>query len=176
MASHDYFFKTAAYSIIGGCMIDRFKKFFGNDAQERPDKTAPQQTHDVLVATCALLLEMAHIDGEFSDVERERIMSILKSQYNLSEEDALDLMDAAREEITKSIDLWQFTNLINKNYTEEEKIRIIETIWRVVYADGILEKYEDYLVHQLGKLLRLTHSQLIEAKLKVKESFPRDNS
>jgi len=97
-------------------------------------------------------------------------MTILKNQYSLSDEDALALMDDAREEITKSIDLWQFTNMINQNYTEEEKIRVIETIWKVVYADGILEKHEDYLVHQLGKLLRLTHSQLIEAKLKVKES------
>jgi len=152
-------------------MIDRFKKFFGIDTQDRPDKAGQLQTHDIHVATCALLLEMAHIDGEFSETEREHIIEILKSEYGLSVEDSLALMEAAAEEITKSIDLWQFTNLINKNYTEEEKIRIIEIIWRVVYADGILEKYEDYLVHQLGKLLRLTHSQLIEAKLRTKESF-----
>ena len=154
----------------GGYMIDRLKKFFVRDNTAGPSEKRIAQDKDIHVATCALLLEMATIDGEFSDVERDRIMTILKNQYSLSDEDALALMDAAREEITKSIDLWQFTNLINRNYTEEEKIRVIETIWKVVYADGILEKHEDYLVHQLGKLLRLTHSQLIEAKLKVKES------
>lgn len=151
-------------------MIDRLKKFFVGDTQEGAAEKRILHDQDIHVATCALLLEMATIDGEFSEMERESIMAILKNRFNLTEEDALALMDAAREEITKSIDLWQFTNLINKNYTEEEKIRVIETIWKVVYADGILEKYEDYLIHQLGKLLRLTHSQLIEAKLKVKES------
>ena len=151
-------------------MIDRLKKFFVRDTQEGVAEKKNPHDQDIHVATCALLLEMAAIDGEFSKEEKESIITILKSRYNLTEEDALALIDASREEITKSIDLWQFTNLINKNYTEEEKIRVIETIWKVVYADGILEKHEDYLVHQLGKLLRLTHSQLIEAKLTVKES------
>ena len=61
----------------------------------------------------------------------------------------------------------QITNLINQNYSIEEKIRIIEMIWKLAYTDGKLDKHEDYLVHKLARLLRLTHKQLIEAKFKV---------
>lgn len=150
-------------------MIDRLMKIFSRQTRDNAtgSNTSPHQ--DIHVATCALLLEMATIDGEFSDAEQMSIISALKNQYNLSEEDAYALISAAREEVAKSIDLWQFTNLINQNYSEEEKIRVIETVWKVIYADGKLEKHEDYLVHQLAKLLRLTHSQLIEAKMKAKE-------
>ena len=78
------------------------------------------------------------------------------------------MFEASKEELNNSVDLWQFTNLINKNYTSKEKIRIIETIWRIAYTDGLLDKHEDYLARKLVSLLRLTHKQLIDAKLKVK--------
>ena len=85
----------------------------------------------------------------------------LKHQY------ATELIQATEEELKGSIDLWKFTNLINQNYSIEEKKQIIEMVWRVAYADGRLDKHEDYLVHKLAKLLRLTHKQLIDAKLKI---------
>jgi uncharacterized tellurite resistance protein B-like protein len=81
----------------------------------------------------------------------------------------MTLLEASNEELKGSIDLWQFTNLINHNYSIEEKIRVVEMVWNVVYADGKLDKHEDYLVHKLATLFRLTHKQLIEAKLKVKK-------
>jgi uncharacterized tellurite resistance protein B-like protein len=70
--------------------------------------------------------------------------------------------------LKNSNDLWRFASLINKNYSIEEKESIMEMIWRVAYADGHLDKHEDYLVHKMAKLLRLSHKQLIEAKLEVK--------
>ena len=87
----------------------------------------------------------------------------------MSDEYVVALLEASHEELKGRIDLWQFTNLINQNYSMEEKVRIIEAIWRVAYTDGKLDKHEDYLVHKLAKLLRLSHKQLIEAKVKVKK-------
>ena len=66
-----------------------------------------------------------------------------------------------------SLDLWQFAKLINENYTNEEKIAIIETLWRIVFVDGKMDQYEHYLMNKLKNLLRLSHQQLIDAKLKV---------
>ena len=128
-----------------------------------------ETSHDIRIATCALFLEMSNIDGEFSKTERENIISIMKKHYDLSDEYVVTLLEASHEELKGSIDLWQFTNLINQNYSMEEKLRIIEVIWRVAYTDGKLDKHEDYLVHKLAKLLRLSHKQLIEAKVKVKK-------
>jgi uncharacterized tellurite resistance protein B-like protein len=148
-------------------MIDILKKFFGKSATEGTADKKEEAFHDIRIATCALLLEMANIDGEFSDAERESIIAILKGDYHLSTEHAAALIEAANEELERSIDLWQFTNLINQNYSRDEKLQIIETVWQVVYTDGKLDKYEDYLIHKLAKLLRLTHKELIDAKLKV---------
>jgi len=151
-------------------MIDLVKKFFGKSSHDNSSNQRRQTTHDIRIATCALLLEMSNIDGEFSELERENIISILKNDFDLSDEYTTTLLEASNEELKGSIDLWQFTNLINQNYSMEEKIRVIETVWDIVYADGKLDKHEDYLVHKLANLLRLTHKQLIEAKLKVKKS------
>ena len=142
------------------------KKSGGGEEKERND------SHDPAVAMCALFLEMANIDGEFSDSEKESVISMMRSEYGLSDEIVEELMAAANEELEQSIDLWQFTNLINQNYSLAEKLRIIEMFWKVAYADGRLDSHEDYLIHKLGKLLRLSHKQLIDAKLKIKGSVP----
>ncbi len=149
-------------------MIDLVKRFFGKSAKDRPGVKEEGSSHDIRMATCALLLEMSSIDGEFNESEREHIISILKNDYELSDEHATALIDASNKELENSTDLWRFASLINKNYSTEEKVRIIEMIWIVAYADGNLDKHEDYLVHKLAKLLRLTHKQLIDAKLKAK--------
>ena len=150
-------------------MMDLIKKFFAKasttNAESRSD--GPNPEHDLRIATCALFLEMARIDGEFNDMEREHIISRLKKKFSLSNEHLEELMNATGEELNSSIDLWQFTNLINQNYALEEKIRIVEMIWELAYSDGNLDQHEDYLAHKLANLLRLNHKQLIDAKLKI---------
>ena len=148
-------------------MIDLLKKFLTKTTNEASGGKGLATSRDVKIATCALLLEMANIDGEFSELEKESIVEVLKNNYELSAEHASALMKAAEDELERSIDLWQFAKLINENYSTEEKIKVIEIVWQVIYTDGILDKHEDYLVHKLAKLLRLSHKQLIDAKLKV---------
>ncbi|MFC1579373.1 TerB family tellurite resistance protein [Thermodesulfobacteriota bacterium] len=147
-------------------MISLLGRYFSKKREDGGEKDP--NAHDPAVAMCALFLEMANIDGKFSDSEKESILSMMRSEYGLSDEIIKELMAAANEELEKSIDLWQFTNLINQNYSPEEKSRIIEMFWKVAYADGRLDSHEDYLIHKLGKLLRLSHKQLIDAKLKIK--------
>ncbi len=148
-------------------MIDLVRKFFGKSRSDASEDKKETTSHDVRIAACALLLEMAHIDGEFSESERGSIINIIKKDYHLSDEHTAALIEAADEELKRSIDLWKFARLINQNYSTDEKIQIIEMVWRVIYTDGKLDKHEDYLVHKLANLLRLTHNELIDAKMKV---------
>ena len=148
-------------------MIDLVKRFFSKSAGEDKAGGDSGDRHDTRVATCALLLEMAHMDGEFSESEKERIVSVMSREYGLSDEHVTELLKAAQQERDESIDLWRFARLINENYAVDEKIRIIELVWKIAYTDGRLDKHEDYLVHKLAQLLRLDHKQLIEAKLRV---------
>ena len=151
-------------------MLDIVKRFFSK-VTENGSKTSDQKTdHDIRIATCALLVEIARIDEEFTQTEMETLISILQEKYGLSREYADALIVEAEKELEQSVDLWQFTNLINENYSNEEKIEIIETLWRIVYVDGNMDKYKHYLMNKFKNLLRLSHDQLIDAKLKVRNS------
>lgn len=148
-------------------MIDLLEKIFGKNAEPHRKDHPKASDHDILVATGALLLEMAHMDGRFSEAEQDSILSILKKEHGLEAQAATALLEACRQARKGNVDLWPFTNLINQNYSREEKRRVIETVWKVAYADGKLDMHEDYFMHKLSNLLRLTHKELIESKLKV---------
>ena len=148
-------------------MLNSIKRFFGKSDQEGGNAGEASKEHDIRVATCALLVELARIDDTFTQAELDTILSILKDKYGLAGEHADALIAEAEKELDNSVDLWQFANLINQNYSNEEKIEIIETLWQVVYVDGKMDDYEHYLMGKLKNLLRLFHNQLIDAKLKV---------
>jgi uncharacterized tellurite resistance protein B-like protein len=151
-------------------MHDIIRRFFGKVAGVN-SKTIKQKTQqDILVAVCALLVEMARIDNTFTATEMETILSILSEKYGLSREQADAIVAEAEKELKESVDLWQFAKIINENYSIDNKIELIEILWRIVYVDGKMDKYEHYLMDKLGKILRLNHNQLIDAKLKVLHS------
>jgi uncharacterized tellurite resistance protein B-like protein len=150
-------------------MFDVVKHFF-RKVEKQDDGAARETGHDVLVATCALLVEIARIDNTFTQEEMTTILSILKEKYGLSKQNADALIAEAEKQLEESVDLWQFARLINENYSNEEKMEIIETLWRIVYVDGKMDQYEHYLMNKMKNLLRISHDQLIDAKLKVKHS------
>jgi uncharacterized tellurite resistance protein B-like protein len=147
--------------------MEILKRFFRTsiDPLSHPDKQLPKQ--DPVVAVCALCIEIARIDGNFTQQELDTLLTILKNKYQLSSQYADALMSEADRELDESVDLWQFANLINQNFSTVEKIEIIENLWRIVYVDGKMEAHEHYLMNKLSNLLRLSHDQLIEAKLKI---------
>lgn len=148
-------------------MLSSIKRFFGKSGQQESNVGEASQEHDIRVAACALLVELARIDEQFTRAEMDAILSILKDKYGLAGEHADALVAEAEKELDNSVDLWQFASLINQNYSNEEKIEIIETLWQVVYVDGRMDEHEHYLMNKLKNLLRLSHNQLIDAKLKV---------
>ena len=151
-------------------MLDVVKRFFSKITEDDSKTIEEERNHDTRVATCALFVEMARIDETFTQAEMDAILSILKEKYGLSREHADALIAEADKALDESVDLWQFARMINENYSNEEKIEIIETLWKIVYVDGKMDKYEHYLMNKLATLLRLSHEQLIDAKLKVLDS------
>ncbi len=151
-------------------MLDIVKRFFSKTDSETAKNVDQATEHDVRVAACALFVEMARIDEKFTEAEMETILSIVQDRYGLSREHADALVAEADKELDKSVDLWQFARLINENYSTDEKIEIIEILWRMVFVDGKMDRYEHYLMNKLKNLLRLSHDQLIAAKLKVLHS------
>jgi uncharacterized tellurite resistance protein B-like protein len=121
----------------------------------------------VQVATCALLLEVAHSDGHYQAVEAKIVHDLVADKFNLSASAVAELVDYSHQHREESLDLFQFAREINNHFTREEKADVMEGVWRVIYADGTLDKFEDALARQLATLLRLDHKDVIERKLKV---------
>ncbi len=146
-------------------MLDMLKRFF--DKTNADDSEPRHSEHDVRVAVSALCIEIARIDNRFTREELNTLISILEKKYQVSSEHVEALMAEADRELKNSVDLWQFARLINDNYSIEEKISVIEMLWQIVYVDGKMDEQEHYLMGKLSSLLRLSHDQLISAKLKV---------
>jgi len=125
------------------------------------------------VAAGVLLLEAAHVDDECSQEEMEHIVATLKDKFDLSDSSVEDLLDLARADRKQSVDLWQFSNHINRNFSDDEKLAVMEDVWRIILVDGKLDKHEDHYAHKLANLLHLTHHQLIAAKLKAREQVAK---
>ena len=152
-------------------MIENIKHFFTEKIDTTDQKSQESTEDSVSIATCALLLEMAHADSEFSEDERDNIINSLQSVFDMTEKDAKELIRLAELEREESLDLWQFTNLINQNYSREEKIRVAETLWTIIYTDGKVDQHEEYLMRKLTYLLDLDHQDMIEAKFKARDSL-----
>jgi uncharacterized tellurite resistance protein B-like protein len=132
------------------------------------DRTTQAPRHDQLrVATAAVLLDIAYADGEFTPAEDGDLVGFLQRAFSLDEAGARDLMATAIEIRGQTIDHFALTNFIRNNAALNERIEIVRTMWRMVYSDGRLTDYENYLVRKLAGLLGIEHHVMIEAKVSV---------
>lgn len=125
--------------------------------------------HDIQVATAALLVEVAASDDKFAPEEKDAIIRNLRSYFELTKEEVEDIIEAGKEQLARRLDLYYFAQQINRHFDRAQKIAVIEMVWRVIYSDDHLSGHEDHLAHRFARLLRLDHSELIAAKLRVKK-------
>lgn len=147
-------------------MLTQIRKMFQGNREKQVSFT--DQEMKKRIAACVLLLEASHADDECNPAEMAHIVETVKSRFALSQEYAAELLELADRERRNSVDLWQFTNYLNQNLSKDDKLAVLEDVWRIIFIDGHLEMHEDHLAHKLANLLRLTHKELIDAKLKVK--------
>ncbi len=144
-------------------MISRIK----NLLQGNSPPTEDAKFERVQVATCALLLEVAHSDGHYHSLEARVVHDLLAKKFQLPPAVVAELIDYAHQERQASLDLFQFAREINQHFSREEKLDVMEGLWSIIYADGALDKHEDALARQLAQLLRLSPKDVIDRKVKV---------
>jgi uncharacterized tellurite resistance protein B-like protein len=150
-------------------MLGFIKNLITNDDLQNSAQNNYDTETQLQIATCALFLEIANSDDEFSIEEKNFIEKTMRDEFNLSDELVAELLKLATQQTEESVSLYEFTDIINKSYEREEKFIIIKNLWRLVYADGKLDKYEEYFMRTISKNLHLEHSDMIAAKLEVKE-------
>ena len=151
-------------------MFDLIKKVLGNK-QGAVEISEDESLDRTQVAASVVLLEAAYADNDCTDEELDHVAQTLQTEFKVNQEYVQELLEVAHQERSRAIDLWQFTNQINQQFSMDEKKSVLEGVWRIIYADGILEKHEDHFVRKLTGLLRLSHKDMIDAKLKAREQI-----
>jgi uncharacterized tellurite resistance protein B-like protein len=115
-------------------------------------------------ATAVLMIDVARADYVFDDTEFESVLRLIQSHFDLSGEDAAALVNMADERAERLTSLHEFTQLLHNNLDEREKARIVGLLWRIAYADGRLDKYEDALVLKISDLLHVSRGKVMQLK------------
>ncbi len=121
--------------------------------------------HDLKTAVAALLIEVMRADSELQDDEQQTLNDTLKKYFSLTDDEVQELVDSAAKNLDEAIDYFQFSKQINAQCSAEQRIDIIELLWRLAYADGELDKHEEVVIRRVASLLYVTHEDFIAAKL-----------
>ena len=119
------------------------------------------------IATATLLLEVINADFEVQQSEMDKLQDLLGSQFQLGSEELAQLLVEAKLEADHMVSLQHITRQLNEQFSEQEKTRVIEMMWEMVFADGNLDHYEEHLIRQVAELLYLPHSAFIKARHKA---------
>jgi uncharacterized tellurite resistance protein B-like protein len=121
------------------------------------------------LAAAALLVEVVHADGEIKSDERRALLSGIRAQFSLPEEDAAQLLALAETQARDAVDLHQFTSLINQQFTPAQKLELVEELWRAAYSDETLHRHEEHLIRKVADLLYVSTAGVLAAKHRVRE-------
>jgi uncharacterized tellurite resistance protein B-like protein len=154
-------------------MLDAIKSFFGS-TMEPASQEEEVGKQDVRLAACALLIEIAYADDEFTEDENQHLLSAVRRQYGLDEQEAERLVELAEEARASAVDLWQFTKLIKRSYSLGQKMVLVEVMWGLVYSDGELSSHEESLMRRVCHLLDLAPGYLSDVRKRVESG--RDES
>lgn len=151
-------------------MLDAIKSFFDASMTPAPEEVEGDTSEQIRLAACALLLELAHADDEFTQDEVQHLKAAMHRQYGLTSEQADELIRLADEERAAAVDLFQFTRLIRDNYSLGQKMVLAEVMWGLVYADGDVSADEEYLMRKVCHLLKLEPGYLADMRKRVEET------
>ncbi len=135
--------------------------FIPQGSGERP------AAHALQLASAALLIEMMRLDEQHHENEQHTIVESLQRQFGLSAGEVAALMALAGEELQQATDYYQFTALIREHYGQAERLALVEQLWRVAAADGVIDKYEEHLVRRISELLYVSHGDFVRARHRV---------
>lgn len=149
-------------------MLDKIKDFFNNELKQDSKPFGHQEKR---LACAALLIEVAIVDQEFDEKELAATREVLNKEFKISDQECEKLITLAQQECEDSTSTYQFTQLVNQYCGVEDKFALLEGLWRIAYADGDLDKYEEYTIRKICDLIHMSHGDFIRAKHVVKSDF-----
>jgi uncharacterized tellurite resistance protein B-like protein len=147
-------------------MLSAIRDFFDKNLSSA--QPAVRKEHTLELATATLLAEVVRLDGAIDARERSAVLEAVRSQFHLSGEEAETLFALAETEAREATDYYQFTSLIRQHYSQEDRQRIVELMWRAAYADEHLSAHEQHVIRKIADLLYVSHPAYIAAKIRAK--------
>jgi uncharacterized tellurite resistance protein B-like protein len=148
-------------------MLRALKDLFDSIAALAPG--AAHSAHTLHLATAVLLVEVMRADPALGEAERVAVVDALRGRFDLAPDELDRLVELAHEKARTANDFFAFTNTLNERFSHEEKILMVEQMWRVAYADGHLDAHENHLISKVAGLLHVTHGEYIGAKVRAQE-------
>ena len=143
-------------------MLSKLVNWF--EEKTRQDEQAGRESsHEV--ATAVLLYELMRADGDFSAEEQSAYEHILRTRFTLDDTQLTELLDLTKDKAAQAVDFSQFTRVINDTCTPEQRRGIIDGLWKIAYADDVLDPEEEHMIRREADLLYVSHSQFIQSKL-----------
>ena len=152
-------------------MLSKLSRFIERHLQPADGVSPALSDHQKQLAVAALLVEVAMADHQFSEVELQNLGAILERKFSLAHDELTELISLAKNETNRATSLHQFTQLINQYCSVEEKFNLMKAMWEMAYADGNLDKYEDYIIRKVADLIYVPHTEFIRAKSVVKANL-----
>lgn len=151
-------------------MLPKIKQFFDKHFVAESNATTFDSAHALQLAMASLMIEVAESDYEDAPEERETLLNLVTQSFDLNQDEANELIALARQEHADSTDYFQFTSLINQHYSATQRIELIENLWKIAFADKVLDKHEIHVIRRIADLIHVSHSDFIAAKLKVESA------
>ena len=123
---------------------------------------------EIRLAVTALLIEVTKSDFKQSAQEQDILQGTIQNHFSLSQDAAKALIESADVVYEESTDYFQFTRLINQVYSPQQKVKLLEDLWKIAYADNELHRYEEHVIRRLAALLYVSHSDFIATKQRVR--------
>jgi len=152
-------------------VIRRLQQFFAEQIQQRAATDAAGSERALHLATAALLIEVTRADYQVELSEQKAVVAAVQDLFGLTVQETDELIALAEQEARQSVSLFQFTELVDRQFTAEQKVRVVEMMWRVAYADRHKDKYEEHVVRKVAELLHVPHSAFIRARHVVEQEW-----
>jgi uncharacterized tellurite resistance protein B-like protein len=150
-------------------MIGKLKTLFEQIGAKNKDASITSPISKNLI-TAALMIEVMQADFSLDEREQQAFISVLKQSFDLDENEVIELEELAHAKVEEATSLYEFTRQINDNFSAGEKLELIKNMWRVAFADGEIDRYEDGVIRRVAELIYVAHSDFIRMKLEVKNA------
>lgn len=149
-------------------MLRALKDLFDSLSSGGVAASPADEEHQLQLATAVLLVEVMRADPEVTEAERQAVLAGLRGKFTLAPDELDRLLELADAKARTANDFFAFTSTLNDQFTHPQKVRMIEFMWQVAYADGGVEANENHLISKVAGLLHVTHGEYIAAKLHAK--------